>query len=44
LHLHVSIEDTVDNAFFLTGDATVDEALSVRVSFACLLARKDGDA
>ncbi len=44
LRLHVSIEDTVDNAFYLNGEATVGDNLSVRVSFACMLARKDGDA
>ena len=33
----VTLDDTLDNAYFLTGKASVDGALALRVSFACML-------
>jgi 3-hydroxyacyl-[acyl-carrier-protein] dehydratase len=42
LRLEASIDDAVDRAFHLSGKASVDGVLSVRVSFACMLARKGG--
>lgn len=40
--IEVSLEDAVERAFNLSGTAHVEGALCVRVSFGCMLARKEG--
>ena len=35
--VEVVLDDTMDNAYYLTGRATVDEELALRVTFACLV-------
>lgn len=42
--IEVTLDDAVEHAFNLTGTARVDGELCVRVSFGCMLARKDGAA
>jgi len=44
MFIEVVLDDAVERAFNLTGTARVDGELSVRVSFGCMLARKDGAA
>lgn len=39
LRIEVTVEDTVDAAFYMQGEASVEGELSVRVKFACMLAR-----
>jgi 3-hydroxyacyl-[acyl-carrier-protein] dehydratase len=40
LRVEVTIEGEVDSAYYLSGAASVDGELSVRVKFACMLARQ----
>lgn len=35
--VEVVLDDTVDNAYYLTGRATVDGELALRVTFACMV-------
>ena len=44
LAIEVTVDDALDAAFNLTGTAHVNGDLCVKVSFACMLARKDGTA
>lgn len=44
LDLEAKIDDELDGAFYLTAHARVDGKLSVRVSFACMLATKQDEA
>jgi hypothetical protein len=36
--VEVTLDDTVANAYFLTGRVTVEEQAAVRVTFACMRA------
>ena len=38
LRCEVTLDDTLDNCFYLTGRATVEGKLASRVAFACMLA------
>ena len=38
LQVEVTLDDTLDNAYFLTGRAKVEGKLAVRITFACMLA------
>lgn len=38
VQVEVTLDDTLDNAYFLTGRASVEGSLAVRVGFACMLA------
>lgn len=45
LRCEVTLDDTLDNCFFLTGRASVDGKLASRVEFACMLTNtKEGPA
>lgn len=39
----VTLEDELERAFVLTGKATVDGVLALRVGFTCMLAQLEGD-
>lgn len=43
LQVEVTLDDTLDRAYFLTGRASVDGKLAVRVTFACMLAGEKED-
>jgi 3-hydroxyacyl-[acyl-carrier-protein] dehydratase len=42
LDIEVSLDDEVDNAFYMTGRASVAGEMAVRVSFACMAAANGG--
>jgi len=44
LRCEVSLDDVLDNCYFLTGRASVDGKLATRVEFACMLADAEGGA
>lgn len=44
LQLEAVVDDELDGAFYMTGRATVDGKLAVRVGFACMLASGEGGA
>jgi len=44
LRCDVSLDDVLDNCYFLTGRASVDGKLATRVEFACMLADAKGGA
>ena len=39
LNVEVTLDDELDGAYFLTGRATVEGKIALRVTFACMLAR-----
>lgn len=41
LEIEVTLDDVLGEAFFLTGRATVEGQLAVRVAFACMLAKQE---
>ncbi|MEK6677397.1 MAG: 3-hydroxyacyl-ACP dehydratase FabZ family protein [Planctomycetota bacterium] len=43
VEVEVTLDDTLDQAYFLTGRATVNGRLAARVTFACTLAHPTGE-
>lgn len=44
VEIEVTLDDTLDQAYFLTGRAAVEGQLAARVSFVCTLGRPGGEA
>jgi len=42
LHCEVTLDDVLDNCYFMTGRASVDGQIASRVEFACMLAEEPG--
>jgi 3-hydroxyacyl-[acyl-carrier-protein] dehydratase len=44
IEIHVSLNDVVSSAYFMTGKVTVDGKLAARLDFACSVAKPDSNA